>query len=204
MAVTPPPPDPVAAPLTPREMVSPSTVTLTLEAKLPATVGANRTVTVRLAPEARENELPDTMLNGAPTLTDPDRLTGPVFWIVNVLSTVVPVVTLPKFVAVAGCDAEVDPGRPAGARLEQALSFPLVSTALTRDDIGGAGRESRDVRGDLFPGPRVRRGCLDLEERRIRGTAGGGPEVRCQGVPRHVIRSQPRTFIRRLSAEGER
>jgi hypothetical protein len=53
---------PVAEPLTAREIVSPFAVKFTLLANVPAAVGAKRTVTVWLAPEARENEAPDTML----------------------------------------------------------------------------------------------------------------------------------------------
>jgi hypothetical protein len=45
---------PVADPLTAREMLSPLAVKFTFPAKVPAAVGANRTVTVRLAPGASE------------------------------------------------------------------------------------------------------------------------------------------------------
>ncbi len=53
---------PVAEPLTAREIVSPLAMKFTLPAKVPAAVGVKRTVTVWLAPDARENEPPDTML----------------------------------------------------------------------------------------------------------------------------------------------
>jgi hypothetical protein len=45
---------PVADPLTAREMLSPLAVKFTFPANVPAAVGANRTVTVRLAPGASE------------------------------------------------------------------------------------------------------------------------------------------------------
>ncbi len=53
---------PVAVPLTAREMVSPPAVKFALPANVPAAVGANRTVTVWLAPAASEKEPPETML----------------------------------------------------------------------------------------------------------------------------------------------
>jgi len=53
---------PVAEPLTATEIVSPLAVKFTLLAKVPAAVGAKRTVTVWLAPEARVKDAPDTML----------------------------------------------------------------------------------------------------------------------------------------------
>jgi hypothetical protein len=65
---------PVVEPLTARDTESPPAVKVTLPAKLPALVGRKRTVTVRLAPGASENDAPETMLNGAPTLADPARL----------------------------------------------------------------------------------------------------------------------------------
>src|SRR6185436_12863259 len=64
----------VVAPVTVREIVSPFAPTFTLLAKLPAVAESRRTTTVWLPPDASENEPPDTMLNGAPTLADPVRL----------------------------------------------------------------------------------------------------------------------------------
>ena len=55
-----------------------------------------------------------------------------VFWTVKVRSTVVPTATLPKpVVVVGGRDAEVRLGDAASLG-EQVLSFPDVSTAVTR------------------------------------------------------------------------
>jgi hypothetical protein len=83
-------------------MVSPPAVKFTLLAKLPALVGWNRRVTVRLAPGDSEKEPPDAMLNGAPTFAPPEMLAVLVFCTVNVRSTMPPVVTFPKFVAMVG------------------------------------------------------------------------------------------------------
>jgi hypothetical protein len=69
----------VAAPLSPRDTVSPLTVTLTLPAKVPVAVGANRTVTTWLAPGASDSVPPATTLNGAPALAVPEILAVLVF-----------------------------------------------------------------------------------------------------------------------------
>jgi hypothetical protein len=122
---------PVVEPLTPREMESPPALKVTLPAKVPAVVGRNRTVTVWLAPGASEKDAPETMLNGAATLADPDRLTPPVFCTVKVRSAVPPTGTVPKLVAVEGVTVKSGCATVLAA-LEHALSLPLVSTAVTR------------------------------------------------------------------------
>ena len=66
--------DPVPEPLTLRVIVSPPPVNVTLPTKLVALVGLKRTTTDWLAPAARENELPDTTLNGAATAVPPDTV----------------------------------------------------------------------------------------------------------------------------------
>jgi hypothetical protein len=119
----------VAEPLTTRDTVSPPAVTFTLPAKLPAVVGWKRTVMVWLAPEDREKEPPDTMLNGAPTLAAPASPAVPVFCTVKVRSTVLPVVTLPKLTE--GVTVKSGWATPL-TEVEHALSLPLSSKAVTR------------------------------------------------------------------------
>ena len=122
---------PVVEPLTPRDTESPPAVKVTLLAKLPALVGRNRTVTVRLAPGASEKAAPETIVNGAPMLADPEMLASPLFCTVKVRSTVAPTATLPKLVEAAGVTSKSAWATPLAA-LEHPLSFPLVSTADTR------------------------------------------------------------------------
>jgi hypothetical protein len=74
---------------------------------------------------------PDTTLNGAPALAVPEMLAVLVFWTVKARSTVVPVVTVPKLVAVVGSTATSICATPLAAG-EHELSLPLVSTADTR------------------------------------------------------------------------
>jgi hypothetical protein len=121
----------VAEPLTARETLSPPAVTFTLPAKEPAVVGAKRTVAVWLPPGAREKAPPETTVNGAPTLTEPERLARLVFWTVKVRFTVLPTVMLPKLVAVVGATEKSARALPL-AEGEHALSLPEVSTAVTR------------------------------------------------------------------------
>jgi hypothetical protein len=114
---------PVAAPLIPRETVSPSVVKLTFPAKTPATVGWKRTTTVWRAPAASENDPPEMIVNGAPTLVVPARVEPLVFWIVIARSTVAPVVTLPKLTPVEGATPRSECAMPLTSG-EQALSLP--------------------------------------------------------------------------------
>jgi hypothetical protein len=64
---------PVAVPLTPRDRVSPAAVKVTLPAKAPAAVGWKRTTTFWVAPGASENDPPEAIRYGAPTLALPDQ-----------------------------------------------------------------------------------------------------------------------------------
>jgi hypothetical protein len=123
--------DPVAEPVTVRAIVSPFAAKLTFVAKVPGAVGRNRTVTAWLAPAASDKEPPEVMLYGAPTLTATARLEALVFCTVKLRSTDVPVVTLPKVTAVDGVTPKSTSATPLAA-LEQALSFPARSTAVTR------------------------------------------------------------------------
>ena len=91
-----------ADPVTVRETVSPFAVKFTLLAKLPTVVERRRTITVRLALGASDNEPPETTLKGAPTLAVPVKLEPVVFCTVNVVSTAAPTVVLPRLTAPAG------------------------------------------------------------------------------------------------------
>jgi hypothetical protein len=118
-------------PLTARVSVSPPAVTLTLPAKLPTVVGRKRTVTFWLAPPASEKLPPETRLKGAPTLTDTDKLAVLVFCTVKVRSTLSLTATLPKLVVPVGETVKSAWAAPL-AELEQPLSLPELSTAVTR------------------------------------------------------------------------
>jgi len=66
------PPVDTPVPVTRRDTVSPSAVKLTFVLAAVVLVGANRTVTVAVAPDpTRVKGLPETMLNGAPTEAAP-------------------------------------------------------------------------------------------------------------------------------------
>ena len=75
-----------ALPVTSREMVSPSTVKLTLTLAVADVVGVKRTVTAWVAPgPARVNGLPETMLKGAEVDAVPEPVPlRPVFSTVKV------------------------------------------------------------------------------------------------------------------------
>jgi hypothetical protein len=92
----------VAAPVTVRESESPLALKLTLLANVPAAEESRRTTTGWLAPGASENEPPETMLNGDPTLAEPARLAVVTFFTVNEMSVAVPTVVVPKSMAVVG------------------------------------------------------------------------------------------------------
>src|SRR3977135_2345952 len=77
------------------------------------------------------NDPPDTMLNGAATVTLPEMLAALVFCTVNVRSAVVPVVMVPKLVAVVGVTLKSPCATALGAA-EPAVSLPDASTAVTR------------------------------------------------------------------------
>src|SRR2546426_240706 len=93
-----------AAPVpdTDREAAPAFELNATLFAKLPATVGLNRTTTVWLDPAARPNEPPETTLNGAAMDAVPLRVPPPMFVTVKGRSTDPPIVTGPKSTVVWG------------------------------------------------------------------------------------------------------
>jgi hypothetical protein len=64
-------------------------------------------------------------------LAVPDRLALPVFATVKVRSTVLPIATLPKVVVPDGVTLKSGSATPVAVP-EHALSFPDVSTAVTR------------------------------------------------------------------------
>jgi len=117
-------------PVTSLETVSPSAVKLTLVLATAVPVGVKPTVTVAVAPEpTRVNGLPDTMLKGAETEALPVTVPVRVLVTIKVCVAEVPTVTLPKLMVVAG--ATVIAGwATALARVEHALSLPVVSTAV--------------------------------------------------------------------------
>jgi hypothetical protein len=121
----------VAEPLTARETTSPPAVKLTLPTKVPAAVGANRTATEWVAPAASEKLPPDTTVNGAPTLTEPEMLAVLVFCTVKLRSTVLPTAMSPKLVAVVGV-TEMSAWAAPLTEVVHPLSLPTVSTADTR------------------------------------------------------------------------
>ena len=71
------------------------------------------------------------MLYGAPMLAVPEMLAPLVFCTVKVRSAVLPVAILPKFVVAEGVTLKSGWATPLAAAV-QALSFPEVSTAVTR------------------------------------------------------------------------
>jgi hypothetical protein len=120
---------PVVEPVRPRETVSPPAVKFTLPAKLRLVVGRNRTVMVRLAPGASVNDAPDTILNGALVLADPEMLASPTLDTVKVRSTVALSAMLPKLVVAVGVTWR-SAWATALAALVHPLSLPLLSTAV--------------------------------------------------------------------------
>src|SRR2546428_140847 len=107
-----------AAPVpdTDREAAPAFELNATLFAKLPATVGLNRTTTVWLDPAARPNEPPETTLNGAAMDAVPLRVPPPMFVTVKGRSTDPPIVTGPKSTVVEGVTDRAGAGAGGGAR----------------------------------------------------------------------------------------
>src|SRR2546426_29305 len=101
-----------AAPVpdTDREAAPAFELNATLFAKLPATVGLNRTTTVWLDPAARPNEPPETTLNGAAMDAVPLRVPPPMFVTVKGRSTDPPIVTGPKSTVVWGATDKMGEG----------------------------------------------------------------------------------------------
>jgi hypothetical protein len=125
--------EPVDTPVpdTSRESESPSAVKLTLPLAATVLVGVNCTVTVAVAPGPTSVKgLPETMLKGAATETVPVTVPVRVLWTVKVWVAELPMVTLPKFTVVVGV-TKISIWATALAGAEQALSWPLVSSAVT-------------------------------------------------------------------------
>jgi hypothetical protein len=122
---------PAAAPVTPRDRVSPPAAKVILPEKTPAAVGRNLTTTFCRAPGASENDPPEAIVNGATTLAAPDRDDALVFSTVKVRSTLAPVAMLPKLTAAVGVTPRSACATPLAAD-EHGLSLPDVSTAVTR------------------------------------------------------------------------
>jgi hypothetical protein len=128
-----------AVPVTSRESESPAAEKLTFTLAVTALVGANRTVTVWMAPNpASVKTLPDTTLKGAEVDTVPEMAPPRVFDTLKVCVATLPMVTLPNATVPVGltpypvCATALAAG-------EQALSLPLVSTRRHRHVICGAG-----------------------------------------------------------------
>src|SRR2546427_1745445 len=101
-----------AAPVpdTDREAAPAFELNATLFAKLPATVGQNRTTSVWPAPAARPKEPPEPTLNGAAMDAVPLRVPPPMFVTVTGRSTDPPIVTGPKSTVVWGATDKMGEG----------------------------------------------------------------------------------------------
>jgi len=96
-------PPSVPVPVMIREMVSESTVKLTLAVAVADRVGVKRTVTAWAAPcPARLNGLPETTLKGPEVDTVPETVSRPSFDTVKTRSAEFPIMTVPKFTGVVG------------------------------------------------------------------------------------------------------
>ena len=121
-------------PVTAREIEPPLAVKFTFPVYVPGAVGLKRTTTDRLAPvPTRLKDPPETTVNEeeAGGVAVPDTVPPPVFCTVNVLFAEPPIDTVPKFTVPVGVTLKSIRATPS-ASLEQALSLPLVSTAVTR------------------------------------------------------------------------
>src|SRR5437867_10711519 len=83
-------------------VLPPFEVTARFTEDAPGELGAKRTIIARLAPPARLNDAPDTIVNGDGTVALPVSVPPPVFWTVKVPSTDPPTTTLPKSTDTAG------------------------------------------------------------------------------------------------------
>jgi len=124
-------PTPSPLPVTIVEAEPPAAAKDTVALAVVVVVGVKRTRTAWLAPgPVSANGLPDTMLNGGEADAVPDTVPLPVFDTVNVCSAKLPRLTLPKFTGPDGLTAN-SARATALATVEQALSLPPTSTALT-------------------------------------------------------------------------
>ena len=123
---------PGVLPVTIREIVPPLAVKLTVVAVVRGKVGVKRTVTVCDAPApTRLNGLPATILNGAEADAAPETVPPAVFCTVKVRSAKPPRITVPKLTMPVGFTANSNCAAALPTGLAQALSLPLVSTAVT-------------------------------------------------------------------------
>jgi len=121
----------IALPVMIREMVPPLAAKSAFAVAVADVVGLKRTVTSWLAPTpTRVNALPDTMLKEAEVDTVPETVPPPVFDTDKVRFAKLPRFTSPKFTVPVGLTAK-SIRATALAVVAQALSLPLVSTAVT-------------------------------------------------------------------------
>jgi len=120
---------PAPLPVATTEIVSVPTVNVRVLLTVVGWTGVNRTVTTWFDP-ASVNGDPETTANGAPTAADPASEPPLVFDRVNVRSTELPRLTVPKFTVPVGLTAK-SVRATALATPEQVLSLPIASTALT-------------------------------------------------------------------------
>jgi len=99
-------PVPLPVPDTARERVSPPAVKLTVVLTVVVVVGAKRTFTACVVPDARVKGLPETMLKGGATVAEPEIVPLPGFDTVRIRSTKLPMLTLPKFTGPVGLTAK--------------------------------------------------------------------------------------------------
>jgi len=119
-------------PVTIREMVSPFAVTLTFALTVADVLGVKRTVTAWVAPSpARVKGLPETTLKGAEAATAPETVPPTAFCTVTVCSAKLPRFTLPKSTVPVGLTANSLRATSLATGVEQALSLPLASIAVT-------------------------------------------------------------------------
>jgi len=117
-------------PVTSRDCISPLAVKLMVVLADTALVGANRTVTVAVAPlPTRMKGLPESTLKGGRTETAPVMVPLPVLCIVNVRVAEPPIATLPKLTVPMGVIAN-SVRATALASTEHALSVPSEFTAV--------------------------------------------------------------------------
>jgi hypothetical protein len=121
----------VPEPVTTRLTVTPLATKLTVALTVAIVAGVKRTVTACGAPVPEGvNGLPETIVNGGATTAVPDMVPPDALETVNVRSVELPRLTLPKLTAPLGLTS--NSARAAAlAVVEQRLSFPLVSIAVT-------------------------------------------------------------------------
>src|SRR2546428_8875989 len=157
----------VPEPVTDRAAVPAFELKPTLFAKLPATVGLNRTTTVWLVPAVRPNEPPETTPNGAAMDAVPVSVPPPEFVTVNERSTDPPTVTTPKSTVVWGATDKVGPGMAVPVPVtegEAVLALELKVAVLAK--VPAAVGLNRATTVWLVPAPRLNA----LPETTLKGT----------------------------------